>query len=184
MRRTDASLHDDDAGLTLIELIVGIVVSTIVLIGVGTIMINSWLAQNDVLSTTEATNRGQFVSSSIERAMRNALDFEVRAGGSQLWVHTTYTDHRECQAFQLTDGVAEMKMGAPSIDALAWGRWLDAADYSGFEVDVNVPGTGAFAQSGDTLEYDFSIATDSAPVQFSGEASIRAGEEGSGGCWS
>lgn len=177
-----------DAGLTLIELIVGIVVSTIVLAAVGTIFINSWLTQNDVLSTSEATNRGQLMGSSIEKAMRNALYFEVKASGSELWVRTTFSDSRHCQAFRVSDGMAETKSDATSVAAGPWGTWLDVADYDSFEVNVVVPAAGAFTQTpstgtGTSLDYDFSVDTDSAPVQFSGDVSIRAGEAGNGGCW-
>ena len=70
-----------DAGLSLIELIVSVVVSMIVLAGIATVFVNSWLAQSDVLSTSEATNRGQLVGSAVEKAMRNALYFEVLEGG-------------------------------------------------------------------------------------------------------
>ena len=67
-------------GITLIELIVGILVSTIVLIGVGSILIGAWLTQSDVLSTSEATNRGQLVSSAVEKAMRNGLALRCLPG--------------------------------------------------------------------------------------------------------
>ena len=40
------------------------------------------------VSETEATNRGQLVSSAIERAVRNALAVEV-SGGDTLRVHTS-----------------------------------------------------------------------------------------------
>ena len=121
-RRHDESRHDE-MGLSLIELIVGILVSSIILVAIATVLINSWLTQSDVLSTSEATNRGQVVSSSIERAMRNALYFE--ASGSELWVRTTFADERHCQAFRIAEGVAEMKSDSTSVAAGAWGRWLD-----------------------------------------------------------
>ena len=85
MRRDTDDAAGDQAGVTLIELIVGILVSTIVLIGVGTILVNAWLTQNDVLSTSEATNRGQLLSSAVEKAMRNGLYFDVSAEGRFSW---------------------------------------------------------------------------------------------------
>ena len=175
----------DDDGLTLIELIVGLLVSTIVVVGVATILVNSWLTQNDVLSTSQATNRGQLVSSAIEKAMRNALYAQVLGGGSELWVRTTFTDDRRCQAFHIADGVAEMKSDAVDVASAAWGRWLDVAEYDHFVVNVDAPPAGVFSPTGvaTTVNYDFAVKTDSAPVQFSGEASIRAGQTGSGGCW-
>jgi Tfp pilus assembly protein PilW len=190
--------HRDDAGLSLIELVVAIVVSMIVFAGIATVLVNSWLAQKNVLSTSEATNRGQIVSSSIERAMRNALYFEVHNSGSELWVRTTFDkdgnsdgvvdDDRHCQMFQIVDGVAAMKSSNADVDLDAWGSWLDVTNYDAFVVNVTTPSAGAFGQTpttgvGTTLTYDFSVRTDSAPVKFSGQASIRAGEVGNGGCW-
>ena len=69
-------------GLGLIELIVALLVSTIVLIAVATILVNSWLTQQDVTSTTQATTRGQLIGQSIERAMRNAVAFDISPDGS------------------------------------------------------------------------------------------------------
>jgi prepilin-type N-terminal cleavage/methylation domain-containing protein len=183
-----------DAGLSLIELIVAVVVSTIVLAGIATVFVNSWLAQSDVLSTSEATNRGQLVSSAVEKAMRNALHFEVfegavtQANGSELRVRTTLPGDLECQAFHVADGVAEMKSSNSRVDLAGWGSWLDVTNYDAFVVNVKAPTTGAFRQTpttgaGTTLTYDFAVRTDSAPVKFTGEVSIRAAEAGTGGCW-
>ena len=74
--RTEA----DDAGLGLIELVVSILVSTLVLIGVGSILVNAWITQGNVTTTNQATSRGQVIASSIERAMRNAVHFDVTGG--------------------------------------------------------------------------------------------------------
>lgn len=194
-RRTEVwKRADDDSGLSLIELIIGIVVSTVVLVGIASVLVNSWLAQSDVLSTSEATNRGQIVGSSIEKAMRNALYFEVleggvkQASGSELRVHTTLDGDFKCQAFHIADGVADMRFSDSRVDLAAWGSWLDASDYGLFAVNVEVPAAGGFSQTptagvGSTLAYEFSVETDSAPVNFAGEVSIRAAEAGNGGCW-
>lgn len=177
-----------DDGLSLIEMIVGVVVSSLVLIGIGTVIVNSWLAQNNVLSTSEATNRGQLVASAIERSMRNAEYFEVKASGSQLWVRTSFDDERHCQAFQIYDGVAATMRHATSLSSETWRPMLDATDYDRFIVNLKVPVAGAFTQKpptgiGSVLEYDFEVVTESAPVQFSGEVSVRAVQAGNGGCW-
>jgi Tfp pilus assembly protein PilW len=48
-----------DAGLSLIELIVAVVVSMMVVAGIASVFVNSWLAQSDVLSTSEASLSAQ-----------------------------------------------------------------------------------------------------------------------------
>ncbi|KQP71017.1 hypothetical protein ASF40_04130 [Microbacterium sp. Leaf288] len=189
---------DREAGMGLIELVIAAIISLIVLGGIATILVNSWLTQSDVLSTSEATNRGQLVSSTLEKAMRNAVYFEIHGGGSEVWVRTTFDkdlngdgvvdDELHCQAFHIANGVAEMKSDNLDVASAAWSTWLDVTDYGAFVVNVQAPSVGAFRQTpttgaGTTLFYSFSVATDSAPVKFAGEVSIRAGEAGDGGCW-
>lgn len=174
----------DEAGITLIELIVGILVSTIVLIGVGSILIGAWLTQSDVLSTSEATNRGQLVSSAVEKAMRNGKYFDVASGGTILMVETTFPGTSKCQAFRLEDEVAEIKTAASGLTAAVWGTWLAENDDRGWQALVRQAGsTPFFSKSGLTLTYVFDIETESAPVQFRGEASTRWEEIGSPSCW-
>jgi hypothetical protein len=184
MGRTPEGSEDQEAGVTLIELIIGIVVSTIVLIGVGTILINAWLAQNDVLSTSEATNRGQLVSSAIEKAMRNGVHFDVNPGGTILMVQTTLGGDLACQAFHLEDDVAEMKMTASGLAAAPWGAWLEAdSDRSWQALVAQSTSTPFFTKTDETLTYTFDIETEAAPVRFRGEASVRWVESGSPTCW-
>lgn len=190
----ESEASSSESGLTLIELLVTMFVSVIVLAAVGVMLVNSLLTQNQVLSTSEATNRGQLISTQVERAMRNAAYFEVSPDRTTLYVRTTFTGERRCQAFTIENGVARMKMDSVNVEGVEWGTWLDASQYPRFEVDVRVPVGGAFTEAGDTLRYDFSIATDSAPVYFNGESSYRLpaaarnrgipdAADPDGGCW-
>ncbi|MBD3940682.1 hypothetical protein IF188_03085 [Microbacterium sp. NEAU-LLC] len=178
----------DDGGLGLIELIIAILVSTIVLAGIATVLFNSWLTQNDVLSTSEATTRGQLVSSQIERAVRNATDFKTEASETQLWVHTVYdnatgTDPRTCQAFDLGGGKAQMTRTAANLGTAAWTTWIDDDDQQ-WVVNVRATdGKPMFHQDGRVLSYAFEIVTDSAPVKFEGEVSMRTAATGGDPCW-
>ncbi len=168
-----------DEGLGVVELIVAISVSMLVMVGIASVLFNSWTAQSDVLSTGEATTRGQVMSSSIERAVRNALYFETRLGGSELWVHTSYDDppsddSRTCQAFAVAGGVAKIKGAPEDLDVTSWGNWIDDSEQD-WRVSVQQSGgTPIFAQNGRTLTYTFEIETDSAPVRFQGEVTMRA----------
>jgi hypothetical protein len=126
--------------------------------------------------------------------MRNALYFEVleagvkQVNGSELRVRTTLAGELECQAFHIADGVAEMKSSNADVNLATWGSWLDVTNYDAFVVNVEAPGAGTFSQTpttgvGTTLTYNFAVETDSAPVNFNGAVSVRAGEAGNGGCW-
>ena len=108
--------------------------------------------------------------------------------GSELRVRTTLPGELECQAFHIADGVAEMKSSTSNVHLATWGSWLDVTNYDAFVVNVEAPTAGSFSQTpttgvGTTLAYNFAVETDSAPVDFNGEVSVRAGEAGTGGCW-
>ena len=176
---------DPEQGVGVIELIVGMVVSTIVLIGVATVLFNALIAQEDVTTTSEATTRGQLISSGVERAMRNALRFTVSGpDGSELRVWTTLAGSQACQGFRLVDGGAQMTVNAgPLASPVMWPSWeQDVSQRSGGTGPVpffteSVPGT--------TITYAFDIQTRSAPVRFDGEVSVRStqGDEDDNPCW-
>lgn len=175
-----ATTSDDDSGLGMIELIVALLVSSIVLIAAASILVNSWLTQQDVTTTTQATNRGQLMGAAIERAMRNAKDLQVSPtddNGTELRVWTSLGGDRTCQGFQLTTGTARIATSSgmlPGVDT--WGAWQEGIlqhDSSPF-----------FERVGDTVAYSFEIETDSAPVPISGQAKMRSSHIGGASpCW-
>lgn len=165
----DTRTAGDDSGLSLIELLIALLVSVIVVVAAATILVNSWLTQEDVTSTTEATTRGQVMGSAIERAMRNAKDFTVSpsdADGTELRVWTSLGGDLTCQAFQLATGEARIVTRSGTLPAVtSWGNW---------QVGVGKQGaTPYFQRSGSTVTYSFELATDSAPVPISGQAKMR-----------
>ena len=171
----------DDDGLTLIELIVSLLVSTIVLVGISTVLVNAWIAQADVTSTSQATTRGQLISTAVERAMRNARDFKVEGtDGGELWVWTTLGGTRECQGFLLADGQARMTVNSgPMPLSATWPDWEQDVAQS------TTPVQDFFIDNGDSVDYAFDIITDSAPVRFEGTAASRfSGTGGTNPCWS
>lgn len=164
--------------MALLELIVALVVSSLVLLGVATILINSFVTQNSVMSTSEATNRGQVVGSAIEKAMRNAVYSTVLPGGTVLLVETTFDapgDARHCQAFRLSDKTAQTASSASSVATPTWGTWLSDDSSLAWTVLVRQSGTTPFfAQTNPTLpnggvRYVFDIQTDASRVVFRGE---------------
>lgn len=172
---TDAT--SSDAGLTLIELIISMMLALLALTAITTVLVLSWTTQRDVDSVNTATTRGQTVGATIERAVRNALEFDVSADGSRLRVRTSLDGGLECQGFFLADGTARFSQSAETLsDPSTWTPWQDgiaragAADY--------------FTRSGDTVRYAFDLRTDSASVRFVGEAASRSAATGvSAPCW-
>ncbi|WOQ70428.1 hypothetical protein RYJ27_04255 [Microbacterium limosum] len=175
---TEHGAASDDAGITLIEVILYVLLSSLILIAVSMILITSLNTQRDVAGVTEATSRGQGMGAVIERALHNGLAFDVSADGTQLRVRTSLEGNLECQAFLLTDGQARMTQSASAIpsDPSTWSNW-----------EQNVLPDGAapyFDATGSSVSYSFTIATDSAPVRISGQAAVRAVATGvTAPCW-
>jgi type II secretory pathway pseudopilin PulG len=173
MTRHSQSGSPDD-GLTLIELIIYMLISSMILVAVGGMLINSWRAQDNVISESQATNRGQIVTSAIERAVRNALALKVV--GSTLQVHTSL-EGRTCQGFGLAAD-ATMAMGTDALPAV-WPEWVSGIS--------SIPGMPVLEEvvAGKTVNYAFQITTttSAAPVRFIGSVSARNPTGASSPCW-
>ena len=122
----------DDSGVSLIELIIYVLLASVILIATSMILINSWNTQKNVTSVSEATNRGQSMGSTIERAMRNALAFEV-TNENELRVRTSLTGSQQCQAFYLAPGTARLAQapGALPLTPASWTLWNSGVKQNG-----------------------------------------------------
>ncbi|WP_175525243.1 prepilin-type N-terminal cleavage/methylation domain-containing protein [Microbacterium sp. cf046] len=171
------SRSDREAGVSLIELIVYVLVSSILLLAMSSILINSWTTQRNVTSVSDATNRGQVISSTIERAMRNALAFDVSADGTTLRVRTSLNGILACQGFVLTPGQSRMSLSSSTLtDNSTWAEWQPGVVPRG-----SVP---FFSVTASTVMYTFDIQTSSTPVRFGGQAFARSSATGvTTPCW-
>lgn len=172
---------DRDAGLGLIELIVAIVVSGIVLAGIATIFARSWITQEQVMSVSEATNRGQVVGAAIERAVRNGLYVQISDSGNSLRVSTSLPGSLKCQGFRATStGTAPLQFSTSATtltDSSTWPQWQSGI--------VAQAGTPYFdSPTPGVVRYRFQLQTESAPVRFSGTVVPRSLQEGDNdSCW-
>ncbi|MET0716264.1 MAG: hypothetical protein ABWY57_15250 [Mycetocola sp.] len=79
---------DNEAGLTMIELIIYSVLAMIVLALVGSLLINALRGQDVITTSTQATDTGQLISKSVKRSIANASDVNsnLLSDGSELLV--------------------------------------------------------------------------------------------------
>ncbi|NLP85899.1 hypothetical protein HF576_18875 [Microbacterium sp. CFH 90308] len=165
---TDRSATESDAGITLVELIIYVLVSSTLLLATAMILINSVNAQRDVLSMSEATARGQAMGATIERALRNAVAVDVATDptGATLRVHTSLAGALECQGFVFSGGDARTALSDSALSAPSgWTVWESGILPSGAEAFFTPDDAG--------VAYAFEIATDAAPVRIAGETATR-----------
>lgn len=99
-----------EAGFTLVELLVYMVLAVIVLLIVGGVLINSLTSQRTVRDATQASSTGQLVAKSVGHGVRNASDIWQSAPGvvpEILMVRTVGTDATPnwfCQAWSYDSG--------------------------------------------------------------------------------
>lgn len=192
--RNDDEALPSDAGLSLVELIIYILLASLLLGLMATILANSWTTQQDVQTKSDATNRGQLIGQTIERAMRNAQAFDVSAAGTLLRVDTRLAGERRCQAFWVSGGAIYQTSSwgtrpdlsadpLPATVSTLWPKpWISAG------AKQRDTATLYFTQNGLEVEYAFDIdlADDSAgPVRFQGSAAMRTpATGGTTPCWS
>ena len=167
-----------EEGLTLVELIIYVMLVGLILLITAMILANSITTQRDVTSVSQATNRGQAMGRTIERAMHNAVAFQVNASRTELRVRTSLPGDLACQAFQLTDGTARLSFSSGPLPDLAtdWSDWQDAV--------IPYETEPYFSVDGQEVSYTFQIETDSAPVRIAGAASTRSTPTGvTAPCW-
>ncbi|WP_193596362.1 PilW family protein [Microbacterium sp. YJN-G] len=176
---TASAVHQTtgDAGVTLVELIIGMLIGTVVL-GVSVLIFaNSLQTQATVTSVTQATNEGQIVASTIERAVRNADFIDVSADQRTLQVQTSLGGALTCQGFHLDGDTIRMTLrSTPLGDPALWPAWQDGVAAHGSDPFV--------ARAGRGVVYAFDMTTDATPVLFTGEASLRSISTGQARtCW-
>jgi prepilin-type N-terminal cleavage/methylation domain-containing protein len=167
-----------DNGLGLIELIVAVVVSGIVLASIAIIFARSWQTQEEVLSVTQATDRGQLLGSMIERAVRNALAVRVyeEAGAQVLEVESYLAGETLCQGFSVDSEVAITSSPGMLESSGSWNRWQPV---------ITLEEGSGFSYIDGVVSYALVMKTESAPVHIVGDVATRSDQLTGGlSCWS
>ena len=171
-----------DAGMSLVELVVAILISGIVLAGIATILARYWQTQDVVVSVTESTANAQMLGAAVERAVRNGLFVQVSADGSTLWVRTSLGGQLKCQGFHFTGNSGAQARFSTSSGALG-----DASTWPVWQAGARKQGSANYFtnSSGGVVSYRFEIVTESAPVKVTGSVKPRSPQEGDNdSCWS
>ena len=170
--------HGDDRGVTLVELIIYIALSTLVVSLVAATLIGLWTAQSQANSTATSSTKGDVVSRGIDLAMRNATVSYVSSDGSTLAIATNLTGGRTCQGWYVDSaGALHQTMSSTSISLSNAANWPVQA--TGV---VALGGQPYFAPaSGNGVTYALGFSGTSTTVPF--QATVNSRNAGGTACW-
>lgn len=173
----------DEAGLTLVELIVYIVISGLFIGLLALLFINGLTAQEQMTARDSATGRANIVSASLQSSIRNATDVEVDSGGLRIdAVVITPAGAFECRAWALDAGGAlRYSSGADArdTDTGGWSALIEGARGT-------LAGGRAFAATGARgIDFGISVSVGDATVLATNGVTAQAVTTGGGAptCW-
>lgn len=172
----------DDAGMTLVELIVTIVISGILLAGIAVILGQGLSAQQQQAARNSATNQLNAASVYLNESMRSAVAARVSESGKRLDLKVIDSTGKPaiCRAWQITDEELKYRDGAGPLGAVGASWPVLASDV----VDTDDATVGFTAGSGQNVSYLLNITQGeiSVTIRDGGYPGAKSGQEGVS-CW-
>lgn len=180
---TTRSRLGDDAGMTLVELILYLAIGVVVLLGVGRVFVTGWQSDAATRDRDRATNQAQLAATAIQSGIRSSSGFDV-TGNLMRAVVATGASTWTCRAWLLTgDGrlLQHSQDTAIAVPATTTG-WTELTD----GVTGTLAGGAPFvrdASATSMLRFGFTVAHGDATVPITGGAVAQAVGEGTPTCW-
>lgn len=181
MSARSAALRHDDAGVTLVELIVYIVVASLFLGLMASLFATGLKTESGTRDRDTATGKAQVVSDSIATSIRNASAFQIDGKLLRARVATGASGW-ECRAWALTAaGDLVYTTSTTAIPAGAYTGWTTLAS--------GVTGTktagSPFASSGARLDLGMTVTRGTAVVPLTSGVTAQAVSTGGtpSSCW-
>lgn len=117
------NFHRHEAGLTLVELIVGIALAGLFSALLAMLFVNGLTAQQQTTARDSATGKVNLVSASIATSVRNSTSIRITSAGARLDLKViTPAGGEECRAWALASGQVRYSAGASarSTDTSTW----------------------------------------------------------------
>lgn len=158
----------DDEGFTLIELLVASMISLLVLIMVGSLLVNTLKTDRTVRTASQDATSAQLVAKSVSQGVRNATNFWHSPSGSVPEILLTRTIGPStgpdwvCRAWSFADGQVRTSTSSTAIPqtqtAASVQSWTLLAD----GVEATTSGSVAlpvFRLSGRSVDLDLNVRT-------------------------
>lgn len=171
----------DDAGMTLVELIMYVLLSALFLGLLATLFATTLTAGQQTRNRDTATGTAQVVSESLQTSVRNAA--LVRVDGAQLRaVVATGASQWECRAWALQSGELRYRASASAIPVgTATTGWAVLARGV---VGTKAAGSPFELSSSDSVSIGYRVTVGEASVDITSAATAQAKSEGSiPACW-
>lgn len=166
---------ESDVGFTLVELLIYISLMIVVLLIVGSMLINSLQTERTVRNSTQATNAGQLVSLSVGQGVRNSTSVWHSAPGvvpEVLMVRTVGTQTPAnwlCQAWSFEAGQIRTKTSSGAISILTTANWTLLGGRM-----QRVAGSPVFLKNGRSVTLNLDVSTGTGkPVRINTTATSR-----------
>lgn len=171
----------DDAGVSLVELIVYAFVGAIILAVIAALFANGLRSQASTTERDTATGRAAVISNSLQGSIRNASEFRLEADKKTVRAKVaTGASGWECRAWSLTTtGELKYKTSTSAIAIGSTTGWATLAT----GVTGTLAGAVTFGESGRTLSYGLQISVAGQVVPVTGGVTAQATIEGTGACW-
>nr|WP_274635828.1 prepilin-type N-terminal cleavage/methylation domain-containing protein [Microbacterium bovistercoris] len=175
--------EENDAGITLVELIVSVVVGAIIAGLMAGLFINGLKSQAQTTDRDTATGTATVIANSLQTSIRNAVSVTPSTGSGRTLVALVATGASgwECRAWSLTpDGLLMYKSANAKFSTTSTTGWTRIA--SG--VRGSLTGGAIFTSvSATQVKYAFTLSAGTAGVPVSGGVVAQAVIEGAGPCW-
>lgn len=174
---------DDDAGVTLVELIIYMVVGLLLLSLMAGLFANGLSSQAQTTDRDTATGKATVVTDSLQTSIRNATAVNPSSGTGKTIVAlvATGTSGWECRAWSLTSSGALMyKAAASQFSTSSTTGWATLAT----GVTGSLTGGAMFSSTSSTqLSYAFSVTVGGSAVPIAGGVIAQATIGSGGPCW-
>jgi hypothetical protein len=173
----------DDSGLTTVELIVYVVISSLFLSLLAMLFVNGLQVQAATTDRDTATGTGGVVGSSLTTSIRNASEFTVVNSGTVVVAKVaTGATGWQCRAWAVDGGELRYRASSGAISTADTSSWTTLAP----EATATLAGGAAFATDGARgLRIGLTISTGDTTIPFSNGVTAQAVNDGTDttACW-
>lgn len=177
----------NDAGMSMVELIVAGAISALLLALMANIFGGSLMTQQRAAERTQLTMQLNAATASITESVRSASAIRVSAAGMRLDAKVLALDGTtwSCRAWQIESGALRFSEGAnarpTAINAVR--AWASLTDGEGITAAGTLASAAAFSQSGARVALGLALTQNDTTVAVTDGAIAQVVQTGGPACW-